>query len=74
MQMMGGAQNFKAMAGQITQLKQMLQGGNGNAVVQMFAQKNPQFAQFVRDNQGKSPEQIAQNYGLDWNEVKDLLK
>lgn len=34
---------------------------------------NPQFSEFVKKNRGKSPEQIAREYGLDWSRVKNLL-
>lgn len=74
MSMMGGGGPMQSMMGQINSLKQMLQGQDPNAVMQTFAQKNPQFAQFLRENQGKSPEQIAKAYGLDWNMVQNLLK
>ena len=47
---------------------------NPDTAMKLFAQKNPQFAQFLRDNQGKSPQQIAQDYGLDWNIVQNFLK
>jgi hypothetical protein len=68
--MMGNNQ----MMAQISQLKQMMRGGNPNAMMQMMAQRNPQFAQFMRDNQGKTPEQVAKDYGLDWGEVQQMLK
>ena len=75
MQAMGGSPlgNLQAMMGQIGQLKQML-SGDPNAAIQMLSQRNPQFAQFMRDNQGKSPEQIAKEYGLDWNQIQQYMK
>lgn len=75
-QMMGGSpvmNNIQAAAQQIRQIKQMLNGQNPDAVAQMFAQKNPQFAQFQRDIAGKTPQQVAQEYGLDWNMVKQMI-
>ena len=73
MAMMGGG-NMPNMLSQINSIKQMLRGQNPNLVMQNFAQQNPQFAQFLRDNQGKSPEQIAQAYGLNWSEIQQFLK
>lgn len=35
---------------------------------------NPQFASFYRQNQGKSPEQIAKEYGIDENVLRMFLK
>lgn len=74
MQMMGGhpaMRNIQAVMGQVRQLQQM---GNPAQVMQIMAQRNPQFAQFVRENQGKSPEEVAQAYGLDWAEVQKMMK
>ena len=73
MAMMGGG-NMQAMLGQINSIKQMLRGQDPNMIMQNFARQNPQFAQFLRDNQGKSPEQIAQAYGLNWSEIQQFLK
>lgn len=66
--------NMRQMMQMVGSIKQMMSGQNPDAVMKLFAQKNPQFAQFVKDNQGKSPEQIAKDYGLDWNMVQNFLK
>lgn len=74
-QMMGGSpmmSNMQAMMGQINNLKQMF-SGDGSAAIKMLSQKNPQFAQFVKENQGKSAEQIAQDYGIDLNMIKSFM-
>lgn len=65
--------NMQDMMQQVRQIKQMLSGKNVDAVAQMFAQKNPQFAQFQREIAGKTPQQVAQEYGLDWNIVKQMI-
>lgn len=65
--------NMQDMMQQVRQIKQMLSGKNVDAVAQMFAQKNPQFSQFQRDIAGKTPQQVAQEYGLDWNIVKQMI-
>ena len=69
--MMGS--NANNALNQAMQLKQLLQGGNPNVIYQQMLQNNPQFRQFVSDNQGKSPDQIAQAYGIDPNTIKQLL-
>lgn len=51
-----------------------LNGNNQNAIVQKLMNTNPQFGQFVRENQGLTVEQIANKYGLDINQVRKLLK
>ena len=71
---MGPMNNMRQMMQMVNGIKQMMNGQNPDTVMRMFAQKNPQFAQFLRDNQGKSPQQIAQDYGLDWNMVQNFLK
>jgi hypothetical protein len=74
MGMMGPMRNIQGMMGQINQLKQLMRGSDPNSVMQMMAQKNPQFAQFMRENQGKTPEQIAKDYGLDWGQLQQMMK
>ena len=71
---MGSMNNMRQMMQMVNGIKQMMNGQNPDIVMKLFAQKNPQFAQFLRDNQGKSPQQIAQEYGLDWNLVQGFLK
>ena len=75
MQAIGGGPfgNIQEIIGQIGQLRQML-GGDPNAAIQILSRQNPQFAKFMRDNQGKSPEQIAQDYGLDWGMIQNFLR
>ena len=71
---MGPMNNMRQMMQMVNGIKQMMNGQNPDTVMKLFAQKNPQFAQFLRDNQGKSPQQIAQDYGIDWNMVQGFLK
>ena len=71
---MGPMNNMRQMMQMVNGIKQMMNGQNPDTVMKLFAQKNPQFAQFLQDNQGKSPQQIAQEYGLDWNMVQGFLK
>lgn len=66
--------NPLAIMGQLKQMVGMLRGQNPQQVAQAFAQRNPQFAEFVRQNQGKSPEQIAADYGIDMNMVRELMR
>ena len=70
----GPMNNMRQMMQMVNGIKQMMNGQNPDTVMKLFAQKNPQFAQFLRDNQGKSPQQIAQDYGLDWNMLQGFLK
>lgn len=74
MSSMGPMNNMRQMMQMVNGIKQMANCQNPDTVIRLFAQKNPQFAQFLRDNHGKSPQQIAQEYGLDWNMVQGFLK
>jgi len=40
-------------------------GGNPDAFMQQLMRTNPQFAEFVNANRGKTPDQIASDYGID---------
>ena len=66
--------NPLAMMGQLKQMLAMIRGQDPRQVAQLMAQRNPQFAEFLRQNQGKSPEQIAADYGIDMNFVRDLMR
>ena len=70
----GPMNNMRQMMQMVNGIKQMMNGQNLDTVMKLFSQKKPQFAQFLRDNQGKSLQQIAQDYGLDWNMVQGFLK
>ena len=66
--------NPLAMMGQLKQMVGMLKGQNPQQVAKLMAQRNPQFAAFLQQNQGKSPEQIAQENGIDMSLVRELLR
>ena len=66
--------NPMAMMGQLKQMVGMLRGQDPTKVVQLMAQRNPQFAAFLQQHHGKSPEDIAAEYGIDMNLVRDLLR
>lgn len=56
----------------INDLRAMI-GGDPEAFARQLMRSNPAFADFVRRNQGKTPEQIAQDNGIDYNTVRKLL-
>lgn len=66
--------NPLAMMGQLKQMVGMIRGQDPRQVAQLMAQRNPLFAEFLRQNQGKSPEQIAADYNIDMNFVRDLMR
>ena len=66
--------NPLAMMGQLKQMVGMIRGQDPQQVAQLMAQRNPQFAAFLQQNKGKTPEQIASENGIDMNLVWELLK
>lgn len=58
----------------VSQIKQVMNGQNPQAFARMLAQKNPQFAQFLQENKGKSPEQIARENGIDISQIRKFMK
>lgn len=51
-----------------------LKGGNPEMMFRQMMNSNPQFRQFVEQNKDKSPEQIAQEYGVDINLLQQFIK
>lgn len=51
-----------------------MMGADPRATYERLMASNPQFAAFVRDNQGKSPEQIAREHGIDYDMVRKLMR
>ena len=47
--------------------------GDPKGMYERLMQTNPQFADFVRRNQGKSPQQIAQENGIDMDMLKRFM-
>lgn len=35
---------------------------------------DPRFKEFYEKNKDKTPEQVAKEYGLDWNTIKNFFK
>lgn len=65
--------NQNNLLSQINQIKQMLSGGDPDAMFNQLVKSNPQFAQFVRQNRGKSVEQIASENNIDLSAIKKLI-
>lgn len=71
MMAMQGGNNKMA---QVMQVMKMLRSGNPDQIAQQMMQNNPQFRQFVEANKGKTPEQVAKEYGINLNAVIGKLK
>lgn len=48
--------------------------GNPQGLMNQLMRTNPQFAQFVAQNQGKTPQQAFRDNGLDFSEVQQLIR
>jgi hypothetical protein len=57
---------------QMAQLRSLMQGDTSGAV-QNLAQTNPQFAQFLQQNKGRSVEDAFKAYGYDLSEVLGII-
>lgn len=53
-------------------LRQMMQG-DPSPVIDNLARTNPQFAQFLQQNQGRTPQEAFKAYGYDFDEVVRLI-
>lgn len=53
----------------------MLQAAKGDpqGFYDQMMRTNPQFAAFMRDNQGRSPQEIAQRYGIDLGAMQGFM-
>jgi len=54
-------------------LLRMMKLGNPQTIYDRLLQTNPQFKKFVEDNKDKTPEQIAQENGVDINMLQQLI-
>lgn len=68
MQAMTGGRMNQAM-----DMLRMLRNGNPQQMFQSMMQNNPQFRQFVEQNKGKTPEQVAQEHGIDLSQFKGMM-
>ena len=71
---------FQAMNGgnmgkmqQIAGVMQMLKSGNPEQIAQQMMRSNPRFKQFMEQNKGKSPEQVARENGIDLSQLKNMM-
>lgn len=48
--------------------------GDTNAIYQQMLRNNPQFAQFAQSVQGKTPEQVCREYGIDPAILNGMLR
>lgn len=59
--------------GGIASVVSALRRNDPQTLMESMARSNPQFAQFVNDNRGKSPEQIAREHGIDLDSIRKMV-
>ena len=71
---------FQAMGGMMPTLPpavqmvaKLMSGRNPQEVFEEMVQQNPQFRQFVEQNKGKTPEQVAKEHGIDLSRFKNMM-
>ena len=73
MMAMQGASAPANKMGQVASLMKILQSGNPEQAFQQMMQNNLQFRQFVEQNKGKTPEQVARENGIDLSQFKNMM-
>ena len=71
MQAMNGSNKKMTQAMQVIK---MLRSGNPEMMAQQMMQSNPQFRQFIEANKGKTPQQVAQENGVDLNQFMGMIR
>lgn len=54
---------------QIGSIIKMLKSGNPEQIAIYLMQKNPQFKNFIDSNRGKTPEQVANEHGINLSKI-----
>jgi hypothetical protein len=63
---------METLASKLNSIKQAA-NGDANGLINYMSQTNPQFAQFVQNMQGKTPEQAFKEFGLDYSQFTGIL-
>lgn len=61
------AQGQSNLLSQIQQIRNMISGKNPDQMFNDLMKNNPQFREFVAQNKGKTPEQVAKDNGINPN-------
>lgn len=54
-------------------IARMVKSGNPEQIAMNLMRQNPQFKQFVEQNRGKTPEQVARENGIDFSQIRSLM-
>ena len=58
----------------LLQIKQLMNGPNSQMVAQMLINSNPQLAAFVQQNKDRPISDVANQYGINLDQITQLLK
>lgn len=72
--MMGNSMPANNPMTNIGSIVRMLRSSNPEQIAQKLMQQNPQFRSFIQANQGKSPEQVAKEHGIDFNQIMSRFR
>ena len=53
----------------VANIMRILKNGNSEQIAMTLLQTDPRFAEFMRQNQGKNPEQVAREHGIDLDQL-----
>lgn len=67
------AVNHGTMAN-LSNIVRLMRNGNPEQIARNMMQQNPQFRAFVQANQGKTPEQIAKENGIDLGQIMEQIR
>lgn len=73
MMAMQGASSPMNKMGQVASVMKMLRSSNPDQIDQQMMQSNPHFRQFIEQNKGKTPDQVAREHGLDLSQFKSMM-
>ena len=73
MQAMQVANNPMNKMSQAANLMKMLRSGNPSRIAQQLMKNNPQFRQFIEDNKEKTPQQVAQEHGINLSQLNKMM-
>lgn len=67
------SQNQNNLMQRLNTAKEILSGKNPQDIYNALVQSNPQFRQFVKDNEGKTIEDVALEYDIDLSILKQFM-
>ena len=69
-----GMMNNNPVMNNLNSIKSLMHCRNPQDVMQMMLKNDPRFSKFLNENKGLSPEQIAQKYGINFEQVRQMMK